>query len=73
MQINFNVVADMSEVTDINNEKQPFHHQIPDAYKFFSFCTYCVTMVNQVRLSKSYILVTEIISTPSLLRMQNPK
>jgi len=73
MQINFNVVTDMNEVTDSNNEKQPFHHQISDTYRFFSFCKYCVTMVNQVRLSKSYILVIKIISTPSLLRMQNPE
>jgi hypothetical protein len=28
MQINFNVIADMSEVTDIISGNQPFHHQI---------------------------------------------
>jgi len=69
MQINFNVIADMSEDTDINNEKQPFHHQISDTYRFVSFCKYCVTMVNQVQLSKSYIVVIKIICTPSSLRM----
>jgi hypothetical protein len=38
MQINFNVVADMSEVTDINNGKQPFHYQISDT-DFFHFAS----------------------------------
>ena len=40
MQINFNVVADMSEVTLINHEKRPFHHQISDTVTdFFHFAS----------------------------------
>ena len=73
MQINFNVVADMSEVTDISNGKQPFHHQISETVTDFFHFASSVTMVNQVWLSKSYILVIKIISTPSLLKMQNQK
>jgi len=63
----------MSEITD-NNGIQAFHHQISDTVTdFFFILQVCVTMVNQVRLIKSYILVIKIISTPSLLKMQNPK
>jgi hypothetical protein len=40
MQINFNVVTDMNEVTDINNGIQPFHHQISDTVtNFFHFAS----------------------------------